>query len=187
MTFGLFGAPFGDCCNFYSQYVVTMKTLLAHRISPESIVLLALVFLFIFRTTAEVENFNSLILMYAGKRFSYSPPVYRVRNLLAAIDYNSHVDREHLATKDGRLRYHRLFNKKSARWTVTPVKAEKTFSYMDNLIANVFNRRLNDNIGMQRNSVREANDPREISANISSIPPPCTADLVKEKQSRLQK
>ena len=53
------------------------------------------------RSTAEVENFNSLILMYAGKRFSYSPPVYRARNLLAAIDYNSHLDRDQLTTKEG--------------------------------------------------------------------------------------
>lgn len=53
------------------------------------------------RSTAEVENFNSLILMYAGKRFSYSPPVYRARNLLAAIDYNNHLNRDQLTTKEG--------------------------------------------------------------------------------------
>lgn len=29
-----------------------------------------------FRSTAELENFNNLILMYSGKRFAFSPPVY---------------------------------------------------------------------------------------------------------------
>nr|XP_034319558.1 uncharacterized protein LOC117687331 [Crassostrea gigas] len=54
-----------------------------------------------FRSTAELENFNNLILMYSGKRFAYSPPVYRARNQLAALDYNANVDREVKRKMDG--------------------------------------------------------------------------------------
>jgi hypothetical protein len=54
-----------------------------------------------FRSTAELEAFNNLILMYAGKRFSYIPPVYRARCLLAAIDHNYHLERPVLLTKQG--------------------------------------------------------------------------------------
>ena len=43
--------------------------------------------------------------MYSSKRFSYTPPVYRARNLLAALDYNQNVDREPIRNKDGTLRY----------------------------------------------------------------------------------
>lgn len=82
-------------------------------------------------------------------------------------------------------RFHRLFNKKSARWTVTPVKVPKTFSYMDGMIEQVLEKRRKDNIGMQKRSVREEKDPRDISANISSVPPLPTAQLVLEKKSRL--
>ena len=53
------------------------------------------------RSTAELENFQNQILMYAAKRFAYTPPVYRVRNLLAALDYNEHVDRPGHVNADG--------------------------------------------------------------------------------------
>ena len=56
------------------------------------------------RSTAELEGFNNLILMYVVKRFSYIPPVYKARNLLAAIDNNSHINREPLKNKDGTMR-----------------------------------------------------------------------------------
>ncbi|XP_073729890.1 uncharacterized protein [Misgurnus anguillicaudatus] len=39
-----------------------------------------------FRSTSELESFQNHILMYAGKRFSFSPPVYEARTLLAALD-----------------------------------------------------------------------------------------------------
>lgn len=58
-------------------------------------------FIISFRSTGEVENFNNLILMYSGKRFAYSPPVYRARSQLAALDYNAHMDRETKRKPDG--------------------------------------------------------------------------------------
>jgi len=36
---------------------------------------------------------------------NFSPPVYKARCLLAAIDFNSHKDRELLKDKDGNIRY----------------------------------------------------------------------------------
>ena len=40
------------------------------------------------RSTADLEGFHQHILMYCSKRFSYSPPVYRCRNVLAVLDHN---------------------------------------------------------------------------------------------------
>lgn len=60
---------------------------------------------YIFRSTVELENFQNLILAYASKRHSYSPPVYRVRNRLAALDHNGHVERPLMTNKDGSSRY----------------------------------------------------------------------------------
>jgi hypothetical protein len=42
--------------------------------------------------------------MYAGKRYSYIPPVYRARNLLAALDHNAHLNRQPMKNKDGTIR-----------------------------------------------------------------------------------
>lgn len=48
----------------------------------------------LYRSTAELEIYQSLILMYISKRESYKPLAYRVtsRNRLAALDYNIHID-----------------------------------------------------------------------------------------------
>ncbi|XP_078018377.1 uncharacterized protein LOC117269324 isoform X1 [Epinephelus lanceolatus] len=46
-----------------------------------------------FRSTSELKSFQNYILMYAGKRFALSPPVYEARCLLAALDYNHHNHR----------------------------------------------------------------------------------------------
>ena len=54
-----------------------------------------------YRSTAELETFQNLILMYASKRHSYTPPVYQCRNLLAALDHNCHTDRSVITNKDG--------------------------------------------------------------------------------------
>ncbi|XP_061566781.1 uncharacterized protein LOC133420914 [Cololabis saira] len=54
-----------------------------------------------FRTTSDLKNFQNHILMYAGKRYSYTPAVYHTRTLLAAIDYNCHNGRLPARNKDG--------------------------------------------------------------------------------------
>ncbi|KAK0147524.1 hypothetical protein N1851_012996 [Merluccius polli] len=54
-----------------------------------------------FRSTADLESFQSHILMYASKRTAFSPPVYQSRMLLAAMDYNFHKDRPELCRSDG--------------------------------------------------------------------------------------
>ncbi|XP_065109333.2 uncharacterized protein [Paramisgurnus dabryanus] len=46
-----------------------------------------------FRSTADLESFHNHVLMYASKRFSFSPPVYAARTMLAGLDYNHHVHR----------------------------------------------------------------------------------------------
>ncbi|CAC5426196.1 unnamed protein product [Mytilus coruscus] len=51
-------------------------------------------------STAELENFQNLIMMYASKRHSYRPPTYRCRNLLAALDHNGHIGRSILTKMD---------------------------------------------------------------------------------------
>lgn len=57
------------------------------------------------RSTASLENFQNLILKYSSKRHSYTPPVYRARNLVAALDHNANCDREAAKRKDGSLRF----------------------------------------------------------------------------------
>ncbi|XP_071950042.1 uncharacterized protein [Antedon mediterranea] len=140
-----------------------------------------------FRGTAELENFHQCILMYAAKRFHYSPPMYKVRNLLAALDYTANHQREIKKNKDGTTRYQRLFNKKSKRWTVVPVKEEKDYSYIQKLVEMVVYRRLLDETSLKTVTGLGEDDPRRLSRNIASVPAPPTHQLVEEKLSRFKK
>ncbi|KAI4820799.1 hypothetical protein KUCAC02_028766 [Chaenocephalus aceratus] len=58
-----------------------------------------------FRSTADLESFNNHILMYASKRFSFSPTVYAARTLLAGLDYNHHIHRPAKRKRDGSIQY----------------------------------------------------------------------------------
>lgn len=64
----------------------------------------ALVF-FLHRSTAELESYHNHMLMYSSKRYAYTPPVYRARSILAALDFNENVNREPIMNRDGTIRY----------------------------------------------------------------------------------
>ncbi|XP_055998952.1 uncharacterized protein LOC130047616 [Ostrea edulis] len=139
-----------------------------------------------FRSTAELETFNNLILMYCGKRFAFSPPVYRARSQLAALDYNNNVDRMVKRNLDGTVQQHRTFNNKSGRWSVTPVKVEKSYRHVDIIMERVVAARLNDQEGMSQPVVFDIDDPRRLSRTIAPIDPKPTTELLEEKVSRFQ-
>lgn len=138
------------------------------------------------RSTAELENFQNLILMYASKRHSYTPPAYRCRNLLAALDHNGHIDREVMTNKDGSIRYQRVFQKKSSRWSVTTCKEPKQYSYVPEMMRKIILKRLDDAIGMNQKMVLEQDDPRRVSSHLAPIPPPPTQQIVHEQRSRFR-
>ncbi|XP_070203010.1 uncharacterized protein [Littorina saxatilis] len=137
-----------------------------------------------FRSTADLEVFHQHILMYCAKRYAYTPPVYRIRNVLAALDHNFHLGRSVKTKPDGQIQYHRCFNKKSGRWTVFPVKEEKDYSYLKDLTLQALLKRMQDRRGMKRSRDLEDADPRRIARTIMGQAPPPTAQLAAEQVSR---
>ncbi|XP_060553607.1 uncharacterized protein LOC132714710 [Ruditapes philippinarum] len=137
-----------------------------------------------FRSTAELEGFHQHILMYCAKRFAYTPPVYRARNLLAALDHNKNASRGEMKNKDGSTRYHRTYNKKSGRWSVYACKEPKSFDYIQEVLVKALMNRLNDTKGMYRKVTLDPTDVRLISKTIAPVEPPSTQQLVQEKKSR---
>lgn len=57
------------------------------------------------RLTADLESFHNHVLMYASKRYAFNPPVYEARVLLAALDYDFHLNRPTMKTLDGKEMY----------------------------------------------------------------------------------
>ncbi|XP_061184554.1 uncharacterized protein LOC133192579 [Saccostrea echinata] len=102
------------------------------------------------------------MLMYSSKRLAYTPPAYRARSLLAALDYNENVDREPVVNKDGTVRMQRTFNKKSGRWNVYAVKEKKKYTHVSSLLRIVLQKWIEDREGLQGKMVLEVGDPRRI-------------------------
>ncbi|KAM4584545.1 uncharacterized protein PAE49_004061 isoform 2-T2 [Odontesthes bonariensis] len=135
-----------------------------------------------FRSTAELESYHNHILMYASKHFSFSPPVYEARVLLAALDYNHHVHRQPKRRRDGSLEYRKLFNKKSRKWSLYAVKEDKDYSYIQDLQKAVVRKRVSSEHGLPRVSEKRPDDPLQHGV-LSGVPAPSIQELL-EKQVR---
>ncbi|KAJ8334730.1 hypothetical protein SKAU_G00403690 [Synaphobranchus kaupii] len=135
-----------------------------------------------FRSTAELESFHNHILMYASKRFSFSPPVYEARTLLSGLDYNHHVHRPVKRKSDGSIEYCKLFNKKSRKWSLYPVKVVKDCRYITDLQTAILRQRLTSK-GMPRTRTTRPDDPRQHGV-LSGVPAPTTEELLQTQVSR---
>ncbi|CAC5387947.1 unnamed protein product [Mytilus coruscus] len=136
------------------------------------------------RSTAELENFQNLILKYASKRHYFNPVSYRARNLLAALDNNAHCQRQMMVNKDGSTRY---YSKTGIQWSVYTKREDKDYHHVPTIIKTIVENRLQDPVGMNRKVLLDVNDPRRVSAVLAPTLPPSTADLVAQKISRFNK
>ncbi|XP_067271162.1 uncharacterized protein [Pseudorasbora parva] len=136
-----------------------------------------------FRSTCQLESFHNHILMYASKRFSFSPLVYEARTLLAALDYNHHKNRPPLLNKEGQLILRRQYQKKSGRWTVYTMKEEKNYSYIPDLQAAILRKRLDSDRGCPRRRILRPDDPRTLGL-LPSVQPPAVDTIVESHVSR---
>ncbi|XP_066305016.1 uncharacterized protein [Branchiostoma lanceolatum] len=136
-----------------------------------------------FRTTSDLESFQNHVLMYASKRYAFSPPVYEARCKLAALDYNEHKDRAVWVTKDGDIKYKRRFQKKSDRWSIYVPREPKKYNYIQDLQAEIVDARIDSNKGMSRTQPMSASDPRRLGT-LARVAPVPTNGLVREHRSR---
>ncbi|KAK0151917.1 hypothetical protein N1851_006721 [Merluccius polli] len=138
-----------------------------------------------FRSTAELESFHNHILMYASKRFSFTPPVYSARTLLAGLDYNYHVHRPVQRKSDGSIGYGKVFNKKSRKWSLYTMKVDKDYAYIPDLQKAILRSRTTAHKGMPRQRTLRPDDPRQLGV-LCGVPPPSTEELLKTHISRGQ-
>ncbi|KAG1952354.1 hypothetical protein F2P79_010275 [Pimephales promelas] len=135
-----------------------------------------------FRSTAELGSFRNHILMYASKRFSFTPPVYAARAMLAAIDYNSHINRPPKRKQDGSLQYGKVFNKKSRKWSLYVIKEDRDYAYIRDLQSAIIEKKLSSS-AVPRKCKKRPDDPRQFGV-LSGIPAPSTGELLDTLVSR---
>ena len=76
---------------------------------------------------------------------------------------------------------------KRARWSVHPVKADKSYSYVPRLLRVIICMRLQDNEGMNQRVQLEVEDPRRISIHLAPSPQPPTRDnIVASQKSKFE-
>lgn len=139
-----------------------------------------------FRHTGELENFHDSLLMYCAKRFAYSYPLYKARNMLAALDYQHHKDRPKLVSKKGEVRLRRVWSKRSARWAAYEVKEPKQYSYLPLLHEGILNHFLASDEPLTAKMAMSPSDPRRIKRTLADVSPPSTKKLFSEKKSRFE-
>ncbi|XP_061653876.1 uncharacterized protein LOC133489123 isoform X2 [Phyllopteryx taeniolatus] len=115
-----------------------------------------------FRSTAELESFHNHILIYASKRFNFRPPVYAARTMLAALDYNHHIDRPAKRRHDGSIQYGKVYNKKSSRWSLYALQVEKDYSYISQIQSAIVSKRLSASRGLPQTTALRPDDHRPI-------------------------
>ncbi|XP_070407547.1 uncharacterized protein [Nothobranchius furzeri] len=136
-----------------------------------------------FRSTSDLESFHNHILMYASKRFSFTPPVYSARTKLAGLDYNYHLHRGELTKADGSHQYGRIFNKRSQMWRLYTIIKPKTYKYIPDLQCAILHSRMLAPRGMAETQALAPDDPRRLGL-LSGGPVPTVQELKEKKASR---
>uniref|UniRef100_A0A1A8MYH2 Uncharacterized protein n=1 Tax=Nothobranchius pienaari TaxID=704102 RepID=A0A1A8MYH2_9TELE len=121
--------------------------------------------------------------MYASKRQAFSYKVYEARVLLAALDYNFHLNRPAIRNAEGQLIFKRKYNKNARRYSVYSLKSEKGYEYIPVLQSKIINERLARGVGMPRTRSMRDDDPRRLGL-VPPIAPPPISELVQIQVSR---
>ncbi|XP_062501795.1 uncharacterized protein LOC134178895 [Corticium candelabrum] len=133
------------------------------------------------RHTGALENYHSVILKYAPKRTAFGFDAFKARCLLAALDHNVHVDRQHAQPKtSSERRFHRKYNKNSQQWTVTKVKQHKTYPHISQLMHRVLLRKVKDTGSVLQKPLKSS----FAQSTIAPVAPPGTSSLVEQQRSR---
>ena len=81
-------------------------------------------------------------------------------------------------------RYKMKRQKFTGHWSALPIKEEKDFSYMKNILKDVFMERLSNPVNMQVARSMDNDDPRRISRSLNLGPRPTLEEVLLSQTSR---
>ena len=113
---------------------------------------------------------------------------YKARKQLAAIDWNYHRNRSAaVGSEGGEARYSRKCNQHTKEWNSRIIKVDKDFAYIPLLMANVFRRRIEDVLMIDRHVSLSEDDPERIAPTIAHTAPVSSKELFERHKTRFQK
>ena len=128
-----------------------------------------------------------LLIMHFIYMHLYRNESFTARTLLAAIDHNAHLHRKPLLSKEGNLKYNKVFSKRSKNFRVSVVKKDKEYDYWPSISTSVLQQRKDDKRSILRSTPIPDDHPKNIAPSIAQIPIPRTSDLVEKSLSRYSK
>ena len=105
---------------------------------------------------------------------------------LTVLDHNEHTERQIAINKSGGVIYHRKYRKQTKKWDASPVKCDKEYKYVPDLMQLIFDERKISDHGLKYKRVKPQEHPVNIQGTIAHTIPEETSDIVKKKHSRLQ-
>ena len=132
--------------------------------------------------TGSLESYHAMLLKYVPKRQHYSHAGMNARLQLAALDHNHNVGRLVAVKKDGSEILSQVFSKMRKTWVVKNVYEKKSYTYLNELMSRVVERRLDDTINIGDINIRVPIPA--LPTNIATKPKPDKNQAIEERFSR---
>ena len=98
---------------------------------------------------------------------------------MAAINHNAHIGRKPKLSKRGKLKYNKVYSKRSKHWSISVIKEDKTYDYWPHLATKILQNRIDDKQTILRRVV--------IAPSTAMAPVLKTSDLVNKAFTRFSK
>jgi len=107
---------------------------------------------------------------------------YLARCQLAVLDHNEHTERQTAVNKSGDVIYHRKYRKQTKKWDASPVRCDKAYKYVPELIQYIFEERKMSDHGLKHKRIRPQEHPVNIQGTIAHTIPEITSEIVSNVQ-----
>jgi len=132
--------------------------------------------------TGQLETYHSMLLKYAPKRNHFRYGGMQTRLQLAALDHNNNVGRTQVIDSEGNPLVRQVFSKGRKLWYLKDVYAKKDYTYLDEILTKIVQRRGDESVSMDDTSSRLSLP--ELKTNLATTEKP---DLQVAKDKRYQR
>ena len=134
--------------------------------------------------TGPLESYHNLVLAYAPKRIHFQYLGMHARLQLAALDHNFNVDRSLATDKAGNPVVRQFFSKGRKEWVLRNVYESKTYTYLDELLHKIVQRRADDSICLDDPSCCLA-VPSQVKPNLATKEKPDINVAISKRYKRM--
>ena len=133
--------------------------------------------------TGQLEVYHSTLLKYATKRQHFHYGGMQTRLQLAALDHNHNVDRDLATDSTGNTRVRQIFSKARKDWVLRNIYDRKQYTYIDEILQKIVDRRRDTGIRMDDTASRLALP--HLKPNIATTEKPNLEESITKRYCRM--